>query len=85
VGGARLTLLPARCACCVLPAQTRAAVYWAAGLDAATGQPANCSHAGRVRLRAEAGPGSGAHSTQLAVEWRGQQQPEALAIADTRV
>ncbi|KAI8474168.1 MAG: hypothetical protein J3K34DRAFT_496058 [Monoraphidium minutum] len=45
--------------------QVRALVYPAAGLDPATGQPADCARAGRVRLRAEEGGGGG---SQLAAD-----------------
>lgn len=62
--------------------QTRAVVYAAAGLNATTGQPADCARAGRVRLRA-APAGGGARTSRLSVEWAGVTQSEELMIADT--
>jgi hypothetical protein len=65
------------------PAQTRAVVYAAAGLDPSSGMPSDCARAGRVRLHARAVPGSSAQQSTLTVEWRGQQIPgEELLLAD---
>jgi hypothetical protein len=64
------------------PAQTRALVYAAAGLDPSTGRFADCSRAGRVRLRAEADAGGGNATTRLAVAWGGRWQSDALDIPD---
>jgi hypothetical protein len=67
---------------CLSKRQTRAAVYAAAGLDPETGRLANCSRAGRVRLKAEEEPGADPATSRLGVAWQGQWQPAQLTIAD---
>lgn len=64
-------------------AQTRVLVYAAAGLDPATGQPADCGRAGRVRLHAVQAAGPGPQGTALSVEWAGVTREERLVIPDT--